>query len=201
MSICKGHIYIITCCVNPKIYYIGSTYDKLKQRWTNHKTKYKNKTQNISIYEYFDKYGLEKFSIHLIKSYDVYRENHNDHKHLRAYEQLWINKLKGCCNKHSAFQPLKKEQQKQYREINKEKINQYNKEYNEINKEKIKQYIKEYNKNYKEVNKEKIKQRTKQYREINKEKIKQQKKEYNEINKEKIKQYKKEYYEKQKLNN
>ena len=43
MSISKGHIYIITCCVNPKIYYIGSTYDKLKQRWNNHKMKYKVK--------------------------------------------------------------------------------------------------------------------------------------------------------------
>jgi len=154
MSISKGHIYIITCCVNPKIYYIGSTYDKLKQRWNNHKKHYKNKTQNTSISEYFDKYGLDKFSIHLIKSYDVYRVNHNDHKHLSAYEQLWINKLKGCCNKIAAFQPLKKE-----------KIKEKNKEYRQYNKEKIKQY--------RQDNKEQINQYQKEYREKNKEKFKQ----------------------------
>ena len=198
MSICKGHIYIITCCVNPKIYYIGSTYDKLKQRWTNHKTHYKNNSQKISIFEYFDKYGLEKFSIHLIKSYDVYRVNHNDHKHLKAYEQLWINKLKGCCNKISAFQPLKKEQlkksSKKYREKNKEQIKEQKKEYRENNKEQIKQYWKQYN----EKNKEEIKQKNKEYNEKNKEKIKERKKEYRENNKEQIKERKKQYYEKNK---
>jgi len=171
MSICKGHIYIITCHVNPKIYYIGSTYDKLSQRWNNHKTQYKNNIKKISICEYFDKYGIEKFSIHLIKSYDVYRVNHNDYKHLKAYEQLWINKLKGCCNKNAAFQPLKKEKKKEYCE------------------------------KYYENNKEKIKKQTKEYREKNKEQIKEQKKQYQEKNKEHFKEIKKQYREKQKLNN
>ena len=197
MSICKGHIYIITCCVNPKIYYIGSTYDKLKQRWNTHKSKYKNNIQDISIYEYFDKYGLEKFSIHLLKSYDVYRVNHNDHKHLQAYEQLWINKLKGCCNKRAAFQPLRKEQIKKsikkYYENNKEIIKEQNKQYRENNQEQIKQYKKQYY--------EKNKQYQKEYDEINKEKIKQRKKKYYENNKEKIKEQNKQYREKKKLNN
>jgi len=208
MSICKGHIYIITCCVNPKIYYIGSTYDKLKQRWTNHKTHYKNKRQDISIFEYFDKYGLEKFSIHLLKSYDVYRVNHNDHKHLQAYEQLWINKLKGCCNKRAAFQPLKKKQKKEYYEVNKEYYKQYRKEYRENNRDKIKEYYevnkekrKQYQKEYDEINKEQRNKKMKEYYEVNKEKRKQYKKEYDEINKEKIKQRNKAYYEKKKLNN
>ena len=182
MSICKGYIYIITCHVNPKIYYIGSTYDKLSQRWNNHKIHYKNNIRGISICEYFDKYGLDKFSMHLVKSYDVYRVNHNDHKHLRAYEQLWINKLKGCCNKHAAFQPLKKEKKKEYCEKNKEKINEKKKEY------------------YKN-NKEKQKEKDKKYREKNKEKIKEKDKIRYEKNKEKIKQQQKEYYEKKKLNN
>ena len=197
MSICKGHIYIITCHVNPKIYYIGSTYDRLQQRWSNHKTQYKNNIKKTSIFEYFDEYGIEKFSMHLIKSYDVYRVNHNDHKHLRAYEQLWINKLKGCCNKNAAFQPLKKEQHKEYRENNKEQIKEYKKEYRENNKEQIEKKHKEYREN----NKEKLLQYQKEYYEKNKEKIEKKHKEYCEKNKEKIKQYQKEYREKQKLNN
>ena len=120
MSICKGHIYIITCHVNPKIYYIGSTYDNINQKWLYHKRYYKNNNGEMIIHKYFDEYGIENFSIKLIKSYNVYKE-HNDNKHLRAYEQLWKNKLKGCCNNHIVFQPLKKQLQKQYNKEYREK--------------------------------------------------------------------------------
>ena len=121
MSICEGHIYIILCHVNPKIYYISSTYDNINQKWLYLKRYYKNNNGEMIIHKYFDEYGIDKFSIHLIKSYDVYK-NHNDNKHLRAYEQLWKNKLKGCCNNNIVFQPLRKQlKKKTYHE--KQKLN------------------------------------------------------------------------------
>jgi hypothetical protein len=65
--------------------------------------------------------------------------------------------------------------QQQFREDNREKIQ----EYYEDNKEKLQEYKKEYNKEYRDNNKERIQE----YRENNKEKINQQNKEYYETNK------------------
>ncbi|GMF38340.1 unnamed protein product [Phytophthora lilii] len=70
------------------IIYIGSTFNDLKGRFAQHKADYKRK-HNISIYEYFERYGIENFKIILIKEYEVI-----DRRHLEVYEQLWINKLK-----------------------------------------------------------------------------------------------------------
>tara|TARA_R110000823_G_C15772245_1_gene484171 strand:- start:159 stop:743 length:585 start_codon:yes stop_codon:yes gene_type:complete len=192
MNISKGHIYIIFCHINPKIYYIGSTFNELKQRWTTHKSGYKKK-RKISIYKYFDKFGIDNFSLKLIKTYDVYRENNKDRKHLEAYEQLWINKLRDCCNEINPFNILWKKDKKIYRENNKEQIAEYKKEYHKKNKEKIAKENKEYYKN----NKEQISEQKKEYNKKNKEKIAQRVKEYYEKNKEKIKEYKKKYIEKQ----
>ena len=137
--------------------YIGSTFNELKYRWKGHKANYKNKTLNYSIYAYFDKYGIDNFTMKLLRSYNVYREHNKDNKHLRAYEQLWINKLK-CVNKYCAFQPLKKERKKESSNIwenkNKEKKKEYIKGYYEKNKEKKKEYLKGYYENNKEKKKE-----------------------------------------------
>lgn len=194
MNISKGHIYIIFCHINPKIYYIGSTFNELKQRWSAHKN-YKTK-RKISIYKYFDEYGIDNFSLKLIKTYDVYRENNKDRKHLEAYEQLWINKLRDCCNTQNPFNILWKEQiseqQKEYYKNNKEKLNEKIKEYNKKNKEQRKQYLIK--------NKEKISEQQKEYYENNKEKLKEQRKEYRIKNKEKIKEYKKKKYIENKQN-
>ena len=51
-----------------------------------------------------------------------------------------------------------KEKKREYREANKEKKKEYDKQYREVNKEKIKQQMKEYNKQYYEVNKEELKE-------------------------------------------
>jgi len=186
MNISKGHIYYIFYNLNPHILYIGSTFNELKHRWRGHKDDYKRYKGKISIHEYFDKYGIENFTMKLLKSYDVYREHNKDNKHLRAYEQLWINKLK-CLNKYCAFQPLKKEYQKKknkkYYKENKEKIAKRNKEYSENNKEQISEQKKEYQ----------------QLPEV-KERIKQYLKEYRIKNKEKIKEYRKKKYIENKLN-
>lgn len=159
-DISKGHIYIIICIQNPKIYYIGSTFNQLRQRWKHHKDDYNKSNNNrpLSIYKYFDKYGIDNFTMKLLKSYDVVRTHSKDTNHLRAYEQLWINKMKSCCNKLSAFMPLtKKYLDKEYREQNKEKIRKKKKEYFEKNKEKISEKAKE----YREKNKDKISEKDK----------------------------------------
>ena len=172
MNITKGHIYIIFCNVNPKIYYVGSTFNELKQRWINHKNHYKEK-QLISIYKYFDEYGIENFTLKLIKSYDVYREHNKDRKHLEAYELLWINKLKGCCNQILPFNPLPKLSKQLYYEKNKEQSLRVNKKWRDNNKETKKQI----DKNYYKKNKEHLLEVAKKYKINNKEQIAEKRKE------------------------
>ncbi len=117
------------------IQYVGSTFNRLSDRWRAHKKDYKYTSSGISIYEYFNKFGIENFTIMLIKEYQC-----ADRKQLLAYEQLWINKI-NCINKKSAFQILYKEQKKQYRNINKDKIIEHGKQYRAQNVDKIKEYL------------------------------------------------------------
>lgn len=89
---------------------------------------------------------------------------------------------------------------KQYRELNQDKIKQGKKKYYNENKESIaitkkeyqqknKESTKQYQKEYREKNKESLQQKQKEHRTLNQTKIKQSKKKYYEENKEKIKQY------------
>ena len=109
--ISKGYIYKIVCNLN-NVVYVGSTFNQIRHRWQQHKANYNtyltNNSKLISLYPYIKKYGIENFTIIKIKEYQVYREHKKDLKHLHAYEQLWINKLK-CINKQCSFSnPLKK---------------------------------------------------------------------------------------------
>jgi molecular chaperone DnaK (HSP70) len=196
-----GRIYKIICSQSNDIY-IGSTFNRLSDRFRQHKLAFNQYLNNnhccISIFPYFEKYGIENFKIILIKEYNVC-----DKKGLLVYEQLWINKLNSI-NNWCAFQPFNKKQygklyyennkdyKKQYYENNKDNIKDYKKQYRENNKDKIKQYGKLYYEN----NKDNIKNYKKQYYENNKDKIKQ----YYENNKDNIKDYKKQYYENNKDN-
>lgn len=149
-----GYVYKIESDCK-EVLYIGSTIQKLKQRFNDHKKDRKHNKCTISEYMNLSNY---KFSngCELLKEYEIV-----DRKHLLAYEQLFLNRFKHCINGRDAFRMLNKEKLKQYREANKHKI----KEWHEANKHKIKQY--------REDNKEKLKQ----YRENNKEKTKQKDKE------------------------
>lgn len=126
----KGSIYKIIHNQS-NICYIGSTLNKLNYRWASHKAGYKkNKNKeygNISIYKYFDKFGIENFKIILIKEYEIY-----DILQLHVYEQLWINKLK-TINKIDVFSPFNKKQyRKNYYNIHKDKkLEQSKLRYNE----------------------------------------------------------------------
>ena len=195
MTYTTGRVYRIICLSNPDIQYIGSTFDTLRNRLQVHKQACKSENSiGFSLYEYVrkDPLGWNNYKMILIKEYLVYRDNVKDSKHLHAYEQLWINKLK-CVNKINAFVPKcvkdfnSKKYSKEYNQNNQEKNKENKKEYRNNNQEKIKEYTKEYYQN----NQEKIKE----YRNNNQEKIKENKKEYRNNNQEKIKENKKEYYQ------
>ena len=190
-----GKVYKIVCSKS-NVVYVGSTfYSRLRQRWNDHKSNFKEwlggKEAHCTIYPYFKKYGIENFKMILIKEYQVC-----DEKHLRMYEGLWISKT-NCCNRInpsnlSGNKKLRKFFQKEYREKNDAKIKKKKKEYYQDNKEEIA-------KNYKvwrENNKEWVAQKNKIWRENNKEEIAQKKKETYLNNREEILKKKKEYWRK-----
>lgn len=93
MNYKTGIIYKIICNIDSRIVYIGSTMKTLDSRLARHFTQYKLYKQGLygyySIYKYFDKYGINNFTIIKIKEYNVC-----DKLHLCMYEMLWMNKTK-----------------------------------------------------------------------------------------------------------
>lgn len=153
-----GRVYCIQHKEKNEISYIGSTFETLNRRLQRHKNHYNEFIKNIigryaCSVRYFKKYGVENFEIFLLKEYKVC-----DEKHLKVYEQLWIN-TSICINEKNPC-PLMKVFEKEY----KKKHYQDNKE-----------LILEQCKKYRQENKEEIKERKKKYREANKEKIKEKK--------------------------
>lgn len=162
--------------------YIGSTTKKyLCQRMDQHRRnfkRYKNgQYHNITIFNLFEKYGIENCQIILIENV-----NANSKDELTAKEAFYIKTLK-CVNKIIPHRTLK-----EYREDNKNEIAEKLKKYRKNNKEtlslKYKQYYDENkdivlmkNKEYREKNKETLSLKNKQYREQNKEQIILKKKE------------------------
>lgn len=177
-----GRVYKIICAVSDVVY-VGSTFDQLKYRWVSHKAYYKRYQKGqasgkLSIFEHFDEHGLEKFKIVLIKEYPSC-----DRKHLRVYEQLWINKLT-CCNDTKAFQPLWKARDainsREYYAKNKERINESNRHNHHRNKTERNLRRREY------------------YREHREESLQRQK-ERSQNNKEERAEWYKEYYQKHRV--
>jgi hypothetical protein len=155
MSLITGRIYRIICYSDPSINYIGSTFDTLRNRWQRHKIAYSNnKARKLSIYQYFDKTGIDDFKMLLIKEYQVV-----DKAHLKAYEQLWINKT-NCVNMYNTFK-IKYLSLKLYRSENSDKLKIKQQEYYKTNHEKLKQQrnteeFQEYSRIYRENNREKL---------------------------------------------
>ena len=174
----KGKVYIIRpiCEHDEGDVYIGSTTkDLLCKRMAEHRSNYKSwkngKHNCVTIYDLFEKYGVDNCDIQLLETVCC-----NNFDELRAKEGYYQRTMK-CVNKCIADRK-KKEYQKQYAENNKEKFLEYRKEYYEENKEKIK----EQKKKYRDEHKEQIKE----YYETNKEILSHKKKQYYENNKEKI---------------
>ena len=124
----------------------------------------------------------------------------------KCHEVKLIDEFYKCKRSKDGLQVKCKQCEKQYREDNKERYQEYDKQYKENNKEwyqeynkqyykNNKEYIKENNKQYKENNKEWYQEYKKQYYKDNKERYQEYSKQYREDNKEKIKEYDKQYRE------
>lgn len=155
----QGLVYKIIH-LDSNICYIGSTCDSVSGRWRTHKYGYKRWTDNkgkcntIAIYPHFEQYGIDRFKMVSIKSYEVV-----DRDHLRVYEQLHINRNK-CVNQYAALQLvsrkcMSKHFTHEYRKQNKQMIADHAKKYQASNKQKIS----EYRKKYQEANKVAIAER------------------------------------------
>jgi hypothetical protein len=184
---------------------VGSTFNTVRDRFKQHKQLFiaweKNKTNFCSVFSMFEKHGFDNCRMILIKEYEVCNR-----RHLEIYETLWMKKLKSINKIEPCGGLLKKKQEQQWRERNKDHLTQYFKNHYEENCERIK----EREKQYYEKNKERIKKREKQFYEKNKEMInenrkpyekqyreanKEHYKKYREVNKEHLKQINKEYRE------
>lgn len=142
----NGKIYRLVCN-NTGLNYYGSTTQSLSQRKNNHKKKYTAYLKN----------GKEKYtSLKIIEggNYDIILveefkcENKNQ---LEARERYFIENNE-CVNK-----MIPTRTKKEYREDNKEAINEYNKEYFLKNKD--------YQKDYRKANKEELNKKQREYRE------------------------------------
>jgi hypothetical protein len=193
----KGKIYKIEpiCEHEEEDIYIGSTTKQyLSQRICKHKVDYRRwkdgKSNKISSFNLFEKYGLDHCKIHLLEAFEAKSKDE-----LESREAHYIKSMK-CVNKHIPCRTPKqykidnKEKIKQYQEINKEKIDKYNKQYWNDNKEKLKEnYSTEKAQKYYQDNKDKILEHRANYREENKEIIKEKSKKYRDENKDKNDEY------------
>ena len=148
----NGKIYKIENTIDDEIYIGSTTKQYLSQRMVEHRSAFKSWKNggyhNISVFEMFDKHGIENCFIVLLELV-----NCNTNDELKAREAFYIKTLV-CVNKIIPLRTCK-----EYKIDNKEKIKVLKKQYQEENKEKIK----DFNKQYQEENKEKIKVLNKQY--------------------------------------
>jgi hypothetical protein len=175
----KTIIYKIVCKdINIKECYVGQTTDFTKRK-CKHKsncTNINSKDYNIYIYQFIREHG-EWINFDMI---EIEKYNATDKLDASKKERYWIEQLKATLNKQL---PTRTNW-----EYQKEFMKEYQKNYYELNKDKILECQKEYSKEYYEKNKDKIKEIKSEYREKNKDKIKENSKEYREKNKDKIKE-------------
>ena len=174
----EGKIYKIYNTVTDDIY-IGSTTQKLCARMRDHRKPCNvTKHADLPIYKSFIEHGMHNFFIELAEKCPC-----NDKDELRKKEGEYVKQLKPSLN---LYVPGRTN--KEYKEDNKERIEQQQKLYREENKEKTSQAKKIRYQTHKEA----ILQKQKQYREENKEKEYQRHKTYYEENKEELNRKQKE---------
>ena len=83
-----GHIYKIITGESNECY-VGSTFKKIHRRFDKHRNSFKKNMLSCSSKYMFEKYGVDKCRVILIKNYDVV-----DKHHLKVYESLWIYTFK-----------------------------------------------------------------------------------------------------------
>jgi hypothetical protein len=184
----SGKIYQIIAPDGTK--YIGSTISSLTCRFGNHRRIYKawkaGKSKRVSVFEMFDKYGIENCKIELIENFAC-----SSKKELERREGEIIKSIR-CINEVVAGRTIN-----EYIEDNKEILHAKFKKYYQDNRdsqiERVKEYysentekIKERARTYARENIDKIRERKRLYRKNNAEKVREQKRIWNQLNKDKV---------------
>ena len=176
----NGRIYCIRNSVSDDIY-VGSTTQPLSKRFQKHKENINNKRDgNMLIYQKMREIGKQHFYIELYEEYPC-----ENIEQLRKREGEIIRELKPSLNKRIEDRTIQ-----EWKQDNKQKIQEYHRQYQIEHKEELA----DKNKQYREENKEVITQRKKEHYENNKEHYKQ----YREENKDRIKNNWTKYYEQNK---
>jgi hypothetical protein len=176
----KAKIYRIYCGNDE---YIGSTTRPLSERMAKHRTEYKKGNMAITSRIVFDKHGVENCKIELIEDFPCERREQLDKR------EGEIQRERLCVNKYVAGRTTTEyylenrevliDIQKQYRERNKDNVDEYHRQHYLDNKD---IYI-ENAKKYREQNKDKVAEYRAKYREKNKDKIAEYQRQYRERNK------------------
>lgn len=169
--------------INAKIYvikspdsdrYIGSTISSLSVRFSTHKSEYKrwkdHKIGNVTIFQMFEKYGVDNCKIELIENYPC-----NSKKELERREGELIKSTEKCVNKlvagrtqqeyHKDNLQKRRDANRRWREENPKKNKERWTRYYSENSEKKKEQAKIYGKEYRQKNREKERLRQETYRE------------------------------------
>ena len=134
-------VYKIFCKIEDSIpIYIGSTIQKLRQRWDTHKKSFndikkcKKRMRIVAIYPYFEKYdGVDNFQIESLEQVKITGVRKEILKQTRMLEQKWMDKFKSegieICNRNSAYttEEQKKQQRNEYQKINSVQIQSWRK--------------------------------------------------------------------------
>lgn len=175
----SGKIYRILC--SDGHFYIGSTINELRYRFNNHKRKAKVDTEQ-PVYKYINNLGWDNAKIELIENYSCTSKDELT-KHEDKFIQQFINDILCLNTRRACFNA------KEYREQNKERIDDYMAHYRLENAEKRREYSKE----YAATNAEAVKERNREYNAANREKIAEQCKQYAAEHKDQIQEYKNEW--------
>ena len=128
----KSKIYKIELLDNESPVYVGSTTKLLCIRIAQHRCHYKNwkigKTNCITVFKLFDKFGIDGCRITLIENYPC-----TSKEELNAREAHWIKEL-DCVNKY-----IPGRSEKEWYQDNKEIQHEKQKVYRETNKDKMKE--------------------------------------------------------------
>ena len=209
MDYSKTIIYKIEHIEKEDLVYVGHTTNFTKRK-NCHKSNCKNELSskhNYKLYQMIrDNEGWDSFRMVEVEKFPC-----NDKREAEKRETEIMKELKANLNTYKSYitNEEKKEQDKKYREENKDKMNEYYeinrhifKERNKLRYETNKEMIKEKCKDYRIKNESSIKIKRKEYdrkyREKNEDKIKDSMKKYLDNNNEKRKLYMKEYYQKKK---
>jgi len=203
-------IYKIEHIEKEDLVYVGHTTNFTKRK-NCHKNNCKNELSskhNYKLYQMIrDNEGWDSFRMVEVEKFPC-----NDKREAEKRETEIMKELKANLNTYKSYitNEEKKEQDKKYREENKDKMNEYYeinrhifKERNKLRYETNKEMIKEKCKDYRIKNESSIKIKRKEYdrkyREKNEDKIKDSMRKYLDKNDEKRKLYMKEYYQKTKV--